>query len=71
MIGEIENTDSLEEKGILNKGKSNMKYFTKSGKGFTSLAIKDDFFGKLKAGVNFGKGSLYSNFDTSKKWVLH
>jgi len=67
MIVEIENPDSLEEKGILNKGKSKMKYFTKSGKGFTSLAIKDDFFGKLKAGVNFGNGSLYSNFATSVK----
>lgn len=66
-IQEISNPDELDRKGILCNGKSKMKYYTKSGKEFTSLSIKDDFFGKLKAGVNYGTGGLYSSFSTSVK----
>lgn len=66
-IKEISNLDNLDKKGMLCNGKSKMKYYTKSGKEFTSLSIKDDFFGKLKAGVNYGTGGLYSSLSTSVK----
>lgn len=66
-IQEISDPDDLDKKGILCNGKSKMKYYTKSGKEFTSLSIKDDFFGKLKAGVNYGTGGLYSSFSASVK----
>lgn len=61
----IRDTNELNEKGMLCNGKSKMKYYTKNGEEFTSLNIKDDFFGKLKAGVNYGTGGLYSSFATS------
>lgn len=64
------NSNELNEKGMLCNGKSKMKYYTKNGEEFTSLNIKDDFFGKLKAGVNYGKGGLYSSFATSVKNVF-
>lgn len=63
----IRDPNELNEKGILCNGKSKMKYYTKNGEEFTSLNIKDDFFGKLKAGVNYGTGGLYSSFATSVK----
>lgn len=66
-IQEISDPDDLDKRGILCNGKSKMKYYTKSGKEFTSLSIKDDFFGKLKAGVNYGTGGLYSRLATSVK----
>lgn len=66
-VEEISNPDDLDKRGILRNGKSEMKYYTKSGKAFTSLSVKNDFFGKLKAGVNYGKGGLYSSFTTSVK----
>ena len=66
-IQEISDPDDLDKKGMLCNGKSKMKYYTKSGKGFTSLSIKDNFFGKLKAGVNYGTGGLYSSLATSVK----
>lgn len=69
-IQEIDNPDDLEKKGILFNGKSKMKYYTKSGKEFTKLSIKDDFFGNLKVGVNYGTGGLYSKLSTSVKKKL-
>ena len=66
-IQEIDNPEYLEKRGILCNGKSKMKYYTKSGNEFTSLSIKDDFFGNLKAGVNYGAGCLYSSLSTSIK----
>ncbi len=66
-IKEISNPDDLDKKGMLCNGKSKMKYYTKNGKEFTSLSIKDDFFGKLRAGVNYGTGGLYSSLATSVK----
>ena len=66
-IQELSDPDDLDKKGILTNGKSKMKYYTKSGKEFTSLSIKDDFFGNLKAGVNYGTGGLYSSLATSVK----
>lgn len=66
-IQEISDPDDLDKKGILCNGKSKMKYYTKNGEAFTSLSIKDDFFGKLKAGVNYGTGGLYSSLAASVK----
>lgn len=66
-IQEIRDPNGLNEKGVLNNGKIKMKYYTKNGEEFTSLNINDDFFGKLKAGVNYGTGGLYSSFATSVK----
>lgn len=64
-VQSIRDPNELNEKGMLCNGKSRMKYYTKNGEEFTSLNIKDDFFGKLKAGVNYGTGGLYSSFATS------
>lgn len=66
-IEKIADPEKLEKDGILNNGKSKMKYWTLNGEKFTNLVIKDDSFGKIKAGVNYGKGTLYSTFSTSVK----